>query len=116
MSTSDESKGKEVDMEKGEISPTIGSMDDKSIRRPSEPGHRILFAPDPRERRGTRTDDMVGLQLSRTFSRQSRFSSYSAVSDDDERIKRVTTRKTVEPRTRLPTSTFAILLYTCTNR
>lgn len=112
MSTSGESKGKDVDIEKGEVSPTIGSMDEKSIRRQSEAGpHRILFAPDPRERRGTRTDDIVGLQLSRTFSRQSRFSSYSAVSDDDERIKRVTTRKTVEPHTRLPTGTFAIPLY-----
>jgi hypothetical protein len=103
MSTSGESKGKEVETEKGGVSPTTGSMDEKSQRRPSEGGHRILFAPDPRARR-ERTDSVVGLQLSRTFSRQSKFSSYSAVSDDEERIKRVTTRKTVQPHTRLPTS------------
>jgi hypothetical protein len=81
-------------------SPTI---DEERGRRPSEFGPRILFAPDPRER-ARRSEEIAVLPLSRTFSRQSKFSSYSAKSDDEtERVKRVTTRKTVEPHTRLPT-------------
>ena len=90
-------------MVEGEISPRIGSSEDR-MQSPSEPGH-ILFAPDPRERlRRERTEDITPLTLTRTFSRQSRFSSYSTASaEETARVKRVTSRKTIEPQTRLPT-------------
>lgn len=90
-------------MAEGEVSPRIGSSEDR-MRRPSEPGH-ILFAPDPRERlRRERTEDITRLTLTRTFSRQRRFSSYSTASDEDAaRVRRVTSRTTIEPQTRLPT-------------
>src|SRR5271170_3612064 len=102
---SDGSKGKEPETSTS-VSPTIGSWDDAK-RRPSEGGPRILFAPDPRAGiRYERTEDVAPLTLSRTFSRQSRFSSYSTASGEEtERVRRVTSRKTIEPHTRLPTCT-----------
>jgi hypothetical protein len=73
----------------------------EQARRPSE-GH-ILFAPDPRTHR--RSEDIAPLTLTRTFSRQSRFSSYSAASDEEaQRVRRVTSRRTVDAGARLPTS------------
>lgn len=101
-----EPKGKEPESLHGDISPTINSWED-STRRASEAAlqHRILFAPDPRERmRRERTEDIAALTLTRTFSRQSRFSSYSTASDEEAaRVRRVTSRKTVDLQTRLPT-------------
>jgi hypothetical protein len=103
-----EAKGKEPESSQADIFPTIGSWED-GTRRPSEAGlqHRILFAPDPRERiRRERTEDIAALTLTRTFSRQSRFSSYSTASDEEAaRVRRVTSRKTVDLQTRLPTCT-----------
>jgi hypothetical protein len=103
-----DTKGKEPESSQAEISPTIGSWEDNA-RRPSEAGlqHRILFAPDPRERmRRERTEEITALTLTRTFSRQSRFSSYSTASDEEAaRVRRVTSRKTVDLQTRLPTCT-----------
>lgn len=102
---SPELKGKEPETSTGEVSPTIGSWDDRT-RQPSmaEAHPRILFAPDPREHlRRQRTDDHTALALTRTFSRQSRFSSYSTASDEEHsRVQRVSSRK-AEPHTRLPT-------------
>ena len=96
-----ESKGMSAEISPGH-SPVI---DPERRRRPSEFGQRILFAPDPRERR--HPDEIVPLPLTRTLSRQSRFSSFSSIDDDErERIRRVTTRRSVEPHTGLPTSTF----------
>lgn len=91
---------KEKDIESlAERVPTIESNGERT--HPSEIPHRILFAPDPRGRR--RSEDITALALTRTFSRQSRFSSYSATSDDEvARARRVTSRK-VELHTRLPT-------------
>src|SRR5436190_22791499 len=106
--SSTEPKGKEPDTLEGDASPRIGSSGDRT-RRPSEAGH-ILFAPDPRERlRREGTEDITPLTLTRTFSRQSRFSSYSTASDEETaRVRRVTSRKTVEPQTRLPTGRSSI--------
>src|SRR5271155_2737384 len=105
---STELKGKEPRTSTGEVSPTIGSWDDRT-RQPSmaEPHPRILFAPDPREHlRRQRSEDHTALTLTRTFSRQSRFSSYSTASDEEHtRIQRVHSRRT-EPQHRLPTGTF----------
>jgi hypothetical protein len=98
---SKESKGN-PDYSTGELSPTIGSSEDNA-RRQSEAAH-ILFAPDPRDRRRQRSEDIAALTLTRTFSRQSRFSSYSTASDEEAaRVRKVASRKTVEPHTRLPT-------------
>jgi hypothetical protein len=103
---SSEPKGKEPEASAGDVSPAISSWEDR-VRRPSEARHRILFAPDPRER--LRRESTTALTLSRTFSRQSRFSSYSAADDEEnERVRRVTSRKTIEPHTRLPTCKFSI--------
>jgi hypothetical protein len=103
---SSEPKGKEPEVSPGEVSPAISSWEDKA-RRPSQAGHRIVFAPDPRER--LRRENTTALTLSRTFSRQSRFSSYSAADDEEnERVRRVTSRKTIEPHMRLPTGKFSI--------
>jgi hypothetical protein len=89
-------------MDEKEIPPTIDEEERGVGRRPSEFGPHILFAPDPR---GRRSEEITVLPLSRTFSRQSRFSQYSSKSDDEtERVRRVTTRKKIEPHTRLPTS------------
>ena len=100
-----EPKEKETETSEGDVSPIIVSSDELA-RRPSENvPPRILFAPDPRDRR-RRSEDIAALTLTRTFSRQSRFSSYSAVTDEEhERAKRVTTRRSVDPQTRLPTGT-----------
>src|SRR5277367_1062153 len=102
---STELKGKEPRTSTGEVSPIIGSWDDRT-RQPSmaEPHPRILFAPDPREHlRRLRSEDHTALALTKTFSRQSRFSSYSTASDEEHsRIQRVSSRK-AEPHTRLPT-------------
>jgi hypothetical protein len=88
-------------------SPTIGFADERG--RPSEAGGRILFAPDPRDRERRRSE-VATLPLTRTFSRQSRFSSYSATSDDErQKVRRVTSRRVVEPHTRLPTSIHLLL-------
>jgi len=101
-----ESKGKSPDLSTGQVSPTIGSH----TRRPSEFGQRILFAPDPRER--THPDEIVTLPLTRSLSRQSRFSSFSSVEDEEkERVRRVTTRRAVEPHTRLPTGIFFLMIF-----
>src|SRR5436190_9010718 len=106
--SSSELKGKQPNTLDRDGSPTIGSSRDRT-RRPPEAG-RILFAPDPREGfRRERTEDIIPLSLTRTFSRQSRFSSYSTASDEETaRIRRVTSRKTVEPQTRLPTGRSSI--------
>src|SRR5271167_1094952 len=102
---SSEPKGKEPEASASEVSPEILSWKDKA-RRPSEAGRRILFAPDTRERLRRET---TTLTLSRTFSRQSRFSSYSAADDEEiAKVKRLTTQRTIEPQTRLPTGKFAI--------
>ena len=86
----------------GEISPSIGYSEDKS-RRPSEI-QRIAFAPDARRRQRSSDDDIAVLPLSRTFSRQRRYSSYSTYGDDEkEQVRRVISRRTIEPHTRLPT-------------
>lgn len=86
----------------GEISPSIGYSEDKS-RRPSEV-QRIAFAPDARRRQRSSDDDIAVLPLSRTFSRQRRYSSYSTYGDDEkEQVRRVISRRTIEPHTRLPT-------------
>jgi len=71
---------------------------------PSGAAPRILFAPDVIERRRQRSEEFPAtLTLSRTLSRQRRFSSYSTASDEEAaRLKRVATR-TIEPQTRLPT-------------
>jgi hypothetical protein len=83
-------------------SPSIGYSEDKS-RRPSEV-QRIAFAPDARRRQRSSDGDIAVLPLSRTFSRQRRYSSYSTHGDDEkEQVKRVISRRTVEPHTRLPT-------------
>lgn len=60
--------------------------------------HRILFAPDPREK--TKYHDDIGiLPLTRTFSRNS----YSAASDKEAaRVKRVATGKAADPGHVLP--------------
>jgi|SRR5277367_4351581 len=106
---STELKGKEPRTSTGEVSPIIGSWDDRT-RQPSmaEPHPRILFAPDPREHlRRQRSEDHTALTLTRTFSRQSRFSSYSTASDEEHaRVQRVHSRR-AELHTRLPASTFA---------
>jgi len=96
-------KAKESSQLEEGLSPIMSS--DERIRRPSETGHRILFAPDVFERRRQRSDEFPAtLTLTRTLSRQSRFSSYSAASDEETaRVKRVTSRRAVEPHTRLPT-------------
>ena len=86
----------------GEISPSIGYSEEKS-RRPSEV-QRIAFAPDARRRQRSSDDDIAVLPLSRTFSRQRRYSSYSTYGDDEkEQVKKVISRRTIEPHTRLPT-------------
>lgn len=105
---STEPKGKEPDTVEGETYSGIESGEDR-VRRPSEGGH-ILFAPDPRETlRRERTEDITPLSLTRTFSRQSRFSSYSTATDEETaRIRRVTSRRTIEPQTRLPTGRSSI--------
>ena len=93
-------------MSVGDVSPTNVSYD--NTRRPSEAGPRIYFAPDPRARRPQRSETIPTLPLSRTFSRQKTFSSYSVKADEEhERVRRVTSRKTIEPHTRLPTGTFS---------
>src|SRR5579862_7617876 len=102
-----DSRGKSTEMSTGEISPTITSRDIEKQRRPSELGPRILFAPDPRERR--HADEIAALPLTRTLSRQSRFSSFSSIDDEEkERIKKVARRRSVDPHTRLPTSTCSL--------
>jgi len=99
-----ESKGKSPRLSQGEISPTTTSHDIQRQRRHSEFGQRIVFAPDPRERR--HPDEIATLPLTRTLSRQSRFSSFSSFDDEEkEKIRRVASRRSVEPHTRLPTST-----------
>src|ERR1700732_3677270 len=100
--TPEGSSTKELGSNMSTVSPTIDEDAEKG-RRPSELAPRILFAPDPRERT-RRSEEITVLPLSRTFSRQSKFRSYSAKSDDEiERLNRVTARKIVEPHTRLPT-------------
>ena len=74
-------------------------------RCPSDNPAHILFAPEPRDRR-QRSEDIAALTLTRTFSRQSRFSSYSTQTDEEqERVKRVASRRSVDPHIRLPTRT-----------
>lgn len=86
----------------GEVSPSIGISEEKS-RRPSET-QRIAFAPDARRHRRSSDDEIAVLPLSRTFSRQRRYSSYSTYGDDEkEQVKKVISRRTIEPHTRLPT-------------
>jgi hypothetical protein len=99
-----DSKGMTPILSTGEASATLASPDLERQRRPSEFGQRIIFAPDPRERR--HPDEITTLPLTRTLSRQSRFSSFSSIDDEEkQRIKRVATRRSVDPQTRLPTST-----------
>jgi len=99
---SGEPKGKSPETSMAEKSPSIGSFDGRP-RRLTETGGHILFAPDPLEHIG-HGEVVAPPNLTRTFSRQSRFSSYSAASDEEhERARRVTSRKTVELHTRLPT-------------
>jgi len=103
---SSELKGKEPETSTGEVSPTIGSWDGHTRRASMAEAHpRILFAPDPREHlRRQRSEDHTALALTKTFSRQSRFSSYSTASDEEHvRVQRVSSRR-AEPHTRLPTS------------
>jgi hypothetical protein len=99
---SETSKGEDI----GESITNISHIERN--RRPSEVGGgHILFAPDPRQlqRRATQSE-IAPLTLARTFSRQSRFSSYSAASDDENaRARRAVSRRAVEPHTRLPTGT-----------
>ena len=103
MDTSNE-KGNAPESSAGEVSPSIGYSEEKS-RRPSEV-QRIVFAPDARRRERTSDDDLAVLPLSRTFSRQRRYSSYSTHGDDEkEQVKKVISRRTIEPHTRLPTCT-----------
>lgn len=100
MDTDNKATGSEPSA--GEISPSIGYSENKS-RRPSEV-QRIAFAPDARRRQRSSDDDIAVLPLSRTFSRQRRYSSYSTYGDDEkEQVKRVISRRTIEPHTRLPT-------------
>ena len=100
-----ESNEKEPHIAEG-MSPTIGTYD--NTRRPSQGGQRILFAPDPRVRMRQQSEGIAMLPLSRTFSRQKTFSSYSVKADEEnERVRRVTSRRTIEPHTRLPTGTFS---------
>jgi hypothetical protein len=103
---SSELKGKEPESSTGEVSPTVGSWEDRTRQASgTDVAPRILFAPDPREsHRRQRSEDHTALTLTRTFSRQSRFSSYSTASDEEHaRIRRVHSHK-AEPHTRLPTS------------
>src|SRR5271170_587127 len=105
-----ELKRKEPERSTGEVSPTMRSWEDRTRQLSmTEPHHRILFAPDPREHlQRQRSEDHSALTLTRTFSRQSRFSSYSTASDEEHaRVQRVHSRR-AEPHTRLPTSTFTI--------
>jgi Cation transporter/ATPase, N-terminus len=110
---SNELKEKEPNISTGEVnvSPTTESFG--NTRRLSEAGPRIIFAPDPRApRRRQQTEDVPMLPLSRTFSRQKSFSSYSVKIDEEhERVRRVASRKTIEPHTRLPVGTFSPWLH-----
>jgi hypothetical protein len=87
---------KEDDIRSGEELPSLEIQPHEIFdRRPSD--HRILFAPDPRER--IRHDDLGILPLTRTFSRNS----YSAASEHEtERVKNVTSGKLADPATVLP--------------
>jgi hypothetical protein len=83
---------------------------DKAEKDALEPktDHRILFAPDPREK--TKHHDEIGiLPLTRTFSRNS----YSAASDKEAaRVKRVTSGKAADPGNVLPIGNCIITLLT----
>jgi len=95
-----EAKLKDGNTSSGRISPSTAS-NDKHQRDAPEPGPKILFAPDPREK--LRHDEITTLPLTRTFSRNS----YSAASDEENaRVKRVTTGKTIDPQTILPIGRF----------
>jgi hypothetical protein len=108
METSNE-KGKDHEVSTGGASPSIGFSEEKSRRsserrrRPSDV-QRIAFAPEARRHRRSSDDEIAVLPLSRTFSRQRRYSSYSTYGDDEkEQVKRVISKRTIEPHTRLPT-------------
>ena len=77
---------------------------DKTEKDAMEPrtDHRILFAPDPREK--IKHHDEIGiLPLTRTFSQNS----YSAASDyETARVKRVTSGKAADPGNVLPIGNF----------
>ena len=111
-----EGKDKQLEMSTGERLPPIGPSKDRTRRASMAEAHtRILFAPDTREHlQRYRSEDHTALTLTKTFSRQSRFSSYSTASDEEHaRIQRVNSRK-ADPQTRLPTgnssTTFGRLL------
>ena len=87
----------------GEAFPSLENQQHEIFdRRPSD--HRILFAPDPRER--IRHEDLGILPLTRTFSRNS----YSAASEqENERVKNVTSGKLADPASVLPIGDFRLI-------